>query len=691
MGGIRIQCQLIGPQKCVRVLDIPDDVTFKDLHTCMKLSFGLTDEKAHAFSAGELNVPVSTDPDEEKQDRRESDLCPGNLFRAGEPISYFFESDEYSYEIEIRKKQMKPSFRKTYVVPVEASSVPPGSAFTEGSAGKRRAGETILSRLKTVFQDFVPDRDGVSYPDLDSLFQDSMDRIDEMMREKGLDMQSFFDKMDREAEGHPSLPAPPAAGDTRGELYENFSDLKKWADSHQDGSIPAAVGEKNLLDLVSRLDSLGLYDYCKYLNLLDKLSLSDSEKAQAIRSTYEDSPEVLLYPLSDEETEEILALAAGSGDEGSCRAKSATTYVMMGLAYFSSEDETLYFASDLFEVLEKLSPAGIRKVRKQIEAFDADFKILIRHYGVLEIDTVHKFLRDIFSEKLSPRRCNRLIYWRHSLLGNIVTFSDDRTHQQYCAEKGLDLGRIMNERYINDLIMPYAEISPYELDQWRRSGDYLNVFAGWSYLYGFLAYNGGMQQEEAREHCDAIYMEVRNGANLGECMEMLGAGNGTNTEMAVRMLIWEVCLHFLAGTSLPALKGEKPAAACRNPAYGMCPSAMFAQDAVREEDIGRLTHIENMPERIQLEIGARLFTLEESDLPSLRKLKRRFSDNADINYLLATAYHRLGQFEDAISCLERVDRLLEGRDPSIARIIEMCRQGHSLRLVSIRSDGFVFL
>ncbi len=707
MGGIRIHCQLVGQTKCVRVIDIPDDISFKDLHDCLTLSFGLDWDGVHAFTAGEIEVPVAAEDNQALQENREADLCPVNVFRAGEPVHYYCETEEYHYEILIRKKQMKPSFKKAYCVAVEASDVPPGARLSfcdsggnpkdaEPSAketGKGRKGttQTILQAVNAALLESPPERAASLSPDLEELADEGLRQIDNIMKAKGLDTRSLFDRMDQQDFGAPPLPAPPKAEKGRGALYRNLDAARDWAKSHPGSNVRMEAGGKTILEILSGLDHLGLYDYCKYLQLIDKLSLPKPEKLQSIRDAYDKEPELLLYPLSEEETEALTACFSPEARPGSCRAESLPDFILTGIAEFSREKETLYLASDLADLLSRLSPSKIRKTRKLIAAFEREFRILMRHYGILEIDAVQERLNAVFSTSIPARQCKRLIYWRFSLLGLVVTFTNMHTHVPYCSLEGLDLESIMGKLDPFGMFITYAGISDYELKQWEKGGDYMDAFAGWAYLYGFLVFNGGMKKEEAREHCDDIYLKVRNGAKLKDCMEMLGVSHGSNAQMAVRMLIWEICLHFLAGTSLPSLKGEKPAIACRDSAYSLCPDAYFAGKTVSEGKIEKLTHVEDMPTSLQMEFGARLFTLEESDLPPLRKAQRRFDGNADILFILGTAYQRLGHFKEALSCFERVDRLLEGGDASVREMIQACRNGHSIRPVSIYEDGFVFL
>lgn len=89
--------------------------------------------------------------------------------------------------------------------------------------------------------------------------------------------------------------------------------------------------------------------------------------------------------------------------------------------------------------------------------------------------------------------------------------------------------------------------------------------------------------------------------------------------------------NFILGTALPGLKGANRVIATRNPAYSLFPACHFVKEFVKEEMIGPQTHFEDMPERLQTEVGTRLFTLEESDLQPMKKLLRHFSNNADLS------------------------------------------------------------
>ena len=218
-------------------------------------------------------------------------------------------------------------------------------------------------------------------------------------------------------------------------------------------------------------------------------------------------------------------------------------------------------------------------------------------------------------------------------------------------------------------------------------------FPGWSYLHGMLLINAKLDPENAQDFCDYVYHAVREGAGLEECMSMLGADYEKNSSLATRIGLWEVCLHFLLGTALPGLKGACRAAASRDPSYSMFPARFFVNvnDIVEEGNIGPLTHIEHMPERMQTEIGTRLFTLEEEDLQPMKKLLRRYSNNADLNFIMGRACQRMNHMDEAIKYLQRSERILGGDDPGIQAIIESCRQGYPGNPIAVYRDGMVVM
>ena len=157
---------------------------------------------------------------------------------------------------------------------------------------------------------------------------------------------------------------------------------------------------------------------------------------------------------------------------------------------------------------------------------------------------------------------------------------------------------------VGEFLVPYFPPNQYQMEQWKRKGTYMDVYPGWSYLLGLLALHMGMKMEEAKDECDLYYQDVRNGATLNEMMnDLMGSSEG-NRHLIPRMMIWECALHCVLGTALPGLKGANRIVTSQM-SYFM-KDASFVDDPVSAENIKPDTHIENMPEDLQRELGYRL-------------------------------------------------------------------------------------
>jgi len=487
-----------------------------------------------------------------------------------------------------------------------------------------------------------------------------------------------------------NIPAPPKENGSS--LADQMSNqIGKWFQEHPEGKIRVVRGKRTIRELLSQLNEKESYDFCKYLLRYDDLKLPHEKRLDIIRAEYEKYPEVFLYPQDPVEMDLICRLLELAAQGGECQAKDLGLLVYMCGAAYQEKTETLELASDLETLLEKISAEKVRSLKKELEEFDRGFEILMKHYGVLEMEDVPEQLKENFRQEYPVRQAMRIIYWRHSFTKKVVTFTMLNSGRCYVIQHELDPMKIMKDPLMVAMdMMPYWKIDDHQLRSWKRTGDYMDVFPGWSYLMGLLVVNAQVDREEAREICDEIYVQARNGASLGENMEEIG-GEQIRNSYAVRMLAWEIALHCLLGVALPGLKGANRVVASRLPAYRFSLDDLLLSDEVKEEKIGRDTPIEKMPQQLQQEIGSRLFTLEEGDLQPMRKIRARFPNNTDINYLLGVCYERLGYQQDAVNCFEKADRLSNGKHPDLKLIIAAVKAGHIRKPVSLYSDGTLFL
>ena len=413
------------------------------------------------------------------------------------------------------------------------------------------------------------------------------------------------------------------------------------------------------------------------------------ETIEAIHEAYFRDPSVFLYCVDPDQMDDVLSLPE-LADEGKEYTGKAMPFLALScLATFDLKNATLTLASDYEELFSKISPSKLKHANKRVREFDPAMDVLMHHFGLIEMIEVPGLLKDLFQIEMSEKLCFSLMYFRLSIPKKYQTLTVLRDGRHFISEIGLDLNKIMPGMNVGEFLVPYFPPNQYQMEQWKRKGTYMDVYPGWSYLLGLLALHMGMKMEEAKDECDLYYQDVRNGATLNEMMNDLMGSNEGNRHLIPRMMIWECALHCVLGTALPGLKGANRIVTSQM-SYFM-KDASFVDDPVSAENIKPDTHIENMPEDLQRELGSRLFTLETTDLEPIKDIVNQFPDNIDLNYIYGVANERLGRLQEAISAFEKVDRLMEGKYALIRDIIKLCRDGKIRKPVSIHSDGTLIL
>ena len=686
MGGFRIRCTL--DEQVYRILEIPEDITLKDLGECLEIVFGW-ESSGHGFLVSEGRIPVTLSEDAVLQEIEESDICPVRLLEEDAVLLYRCAASYQNYEVVIKKEKKLPSYKNVLVRVKEAQGViSKKSIFGEGDDPEETQELPSVRNLNRLLSECPPERMGSCAPTLDELADSHLRVLEEKEKELGLDLGTVFERMDQKTKTK-DIPRRPEIKCDAGVLYQNMQEAEKFFQSHKETEISVTTGEKTVLDMLRGLNTVETYDYCKYLQLFEVMHETDAKKQEALCQVYLQEPQVLLYPLTEKEAAALLKFPELAREGEVWRTDSVSPYIMMGLALFHPENRVLELAEDLPEILAGITEKEFKKTRKLLSEFDEGFPILVKHYGILELDEVQKMMARYFQMHIAQKKCSRMIYWKYSLMGDFTTLTfEDRF---YVMEKGLNPRKILEGMMYSEFMFPYAEMEQWEIEAWKRKNDYMAVFSGWTYLYGLLVFQTKMEKEKAREFCDALYSDVRNGADLGYCMQALGVDQGTNKLEGIRMLLWEVSLHFLLGTAMPGLKGARKVIVPRNPAYSFSPAAYFVENPVAEDQIRTGTHIEDMPEKLQIELASRMFTLEESDLEQMKWVLSRYPDNIDLNFLYGEACQRLHHMDDAIRFFKRADRLSGGKDESIKLSIQECEKGLVRKPISFGDDGIVYM
>ena len=396
---------------------------------------------------------------------------------------------------------------------------------------------------------------------------------------------------------------------------------------------------------------------------------------------------MLLIPfaLDEEKVQDFIALPEAADSGKQVQFENLSFLVFMCCANYDEDTQTVVLAKDLVPLIKAITPSVVQRILKEMKQFDYGFMILIQHYGLMDLKAVRDFMKRDFNVNLTQQRSNLLVYWYYSI-HSIVRTGNLSSGKSIVFEPYIDMMKIAPLYDIHSNMIPYEPIADFQLENWKKYGNYLEAFTGWGYLWAFYILNGQIERQHARALVDEMYTMVRNGSNLETCMKYIGYEKN-NTVIEIRFRIWEIALHCLTGTVLPEMKGGSRIQTYFDPKYCMCYTMPFVEKEVKDDNIKPDTHIEDMSMRLQIQIGAMLFTLEEADLPSLRKIRREHPDNIDLTYILGKAYQRTGHFPEAISCFKLVDALLKGKDSSVKQIIQACEQGNEMQPMNLWDDG----
>lgn len=551
--------------------------------------------------------------------------------------------------------------------------------------------DQLVEKLKDLETDFPADMEDPEemesylhdHPELAEAFTSALEeQMDDIMRD-------ISERADRIMEKSKPFPVPPK-NTPNSPLSRIVKACSDFNDAHPGKKIRFAWGEKSVSDLLVLLNPKETYDYCKYLLRFDILSEPKERQTEALKEAWYRNPEFLLYTMTGEQMELFASMTDLSGLQKITYGGNLSLFCALCLADFDESSGTLLVAPDLKQILEKLPRESIRKAKKLNKKFDQTFGILLKHYGLLEMDEIPAMLEKYFDFSLEADTCMKMLYWRVSFrrLAQSATTLDDGRH--YIAENGLDIGEILPRVQTSDFMADYREIRPVELDNWKQTGDYMDAFAGWPYFYG-TAIHSMESKEIAKELCDDMYRMIRNGEKLEACMKFFMGDVPENRQEAARVLSWLLCMLVLMGTSLPGMKGANRLDAQRMPEYGMFLDSYLLENPEDEKELKNSTPVEKMPARLQMQIASLLFHIEEGDLDELREILKQAPSNADLNYIVAYANMRTENHDEAQKYLRKVDKLLKGKDPSIRKFLSVYEDGNVVRvpLVGITDSGLV--
>ena len=687
MAGYKIEVKLKeeSDQPARVELNIPRAVTFLDLHHILQVIFTWEDEDGdHEFTVGEGHVPVTNQEDRHGREMEESDNAIDRLLEAQVPITYFFYTPEEDYEVHITLLSRLGRYTKdvaTCTLSEEILSINEKDELYSISA------EEFTDMLEMCELTCL----GSFAPTYEELLRKMDDHVEDQLKDMGLDMPTLMRKMDERHKQKTYIPqAPPSTGISASK--QSHIAYERYVSSHPQASLTLSVSEKKTEEFLSRLNSTEAFDICKYVQNMDALLEGDEEKVHAIAEAYLHNPSLLVYSCLDEDSaDDFLSIPSIAEKGGTLPASDALGFmVSVGLASYEDSGK-IVLPRDLCESLKKLTNSKIAEVKRFCKKYDDGINVLVRHYGVLEFSAIRELMDKYFSVSLSQKQTNQIVYLRYSFWQMLKTCVLENSIP-YAVAMELDVEKVMVNFYLGmGNFFPYAELDERAIRLWQNRDvmDFVEVYPGWSYLNAFLLMSAKVTREQAIEYLKMIYVKVRNGETLQQIMKCFQA-KSKDAQIYERLRLWEICLHFMSGTGLPSLKGKSQVEVYKDPRYFMAMGTMFVENPVGEDQIGRNTHIDVFPTRFQLQIGSILFTLEEEDLPALRKLQRSFPDNIDLQFILGMAYQRLEQFKEAIQVFEKLSAVVDAKkDRSVEILLKQCRNEDMNRPIALYLDGMI--
>lgn len=700
MSTVKVLCTLEEHKEIYRILELPDRTTAENLHLAVKTAFGLDeDEVLHFITIVDEDgtdcplVAQGRKPDLDYMAMMESEISMVNLWNSSQGIKDVISYDEITYHLNIQVQRFLKANRKEIRLVSMDGQLGSNSPWNPGEDSKLITSKPIDEINAELAKIELPGHK-LREPSSNDIVHANLEEIESWKDDDGFNPFERISKMfEEDSKVYPHLPDPP-------EEDGDNSPLKKSSDQLNDAfymenahrlKIRVQVGEKTILELLSEMPRIDRYNFCKYLQLYSDIWEDDEQRVKAIAGAYKKDPTILLIPfaLDDDRLEDFLKLPqlAESGEPSMLLNLSLMIY--MGLGRYDSQTTTLYIAKDLPDLMSRVPYSKVSKLKQELRAFDEGFNILIKHYGMIEFKGVRDLMASHFRVEMTQTRCNLFIYMHYSLQQKVATFSVDTLRHFSCVlERGIDPTEQIQFYILYSNMINYLPIPDFQMQNWKKYGNYLEVFTGWGYLWAFFILNCRMDKDHARAYVDDIYYRVRNGAKLEDCMELISGMIHSDNAIFIRIRIWEIVLHFMLGTVQPALKGASCLQANQNPMYGVAPAGNFLRDTpVEATAIKKGTHVERMPRALQIEIGSRLFTLEYSDLAPLRKICREYPDNYDLLYILGMAYQRLDQYDDALQCYRELDAALRGKDHSLKKVITNCENHESMNPMSLWDDG----
>lgn len=694
-----------------RRAEVPERISFGDLHRIIQILFGWENDHLHCFSFPDLEIEIM--PEEGGSNdwyTDENNIQADTFLEKCKWIRYIYDfGDEWCHKIVLEKKD--PAYQLRHAVLLKAE----GKNFEEDSGGVLWCGDdqriafraaAVGKRLNALKLPVMKEEEAVSR-EVQQLFemaelQKKMDALWKKLKKKGIGSTALRQLLLAEPaeqekligefaqKGKKRLPSA-IAGKIKSwrefcgrlEILEERTERQEWQEAWMEKKEP----EKTWTELLTDLDSVELNDYCKYLRIPVEKRKKKEWLANEIFRAFLEHPEYLLYVFDCKQLENLAALMREKNGRITIdvNVDAVALAIGVGLTDLRSirsgggEKIVLSFAAEAEELLEKLLKSDYKKERKKIDKVSGQIECCLNAYGMLELEEFYRIYCENYGKRLSEEAFLRHLYWHCRFLNRIQTAVCAQDQKAYAVIPGVDLGKALKGMLRYAAEIPWRKYNGREMKQWEQGLQEAEPW--WNALAEYLVEYKKMEIEAVEHVITAAWEKVVDGCSSTELIVSLTEGLQV-TDVWEWKHLWETFMRCCMENHLAMLKGHSRKEFAER--TGTDPFSLELLDSGKlQDEITADTHLYEMPAEIQ----KMAYSAMDSDNKeiSLKKLESILAQgkeyNPELAFLLAEGYMNIGKIGKTNTLLKKVEPLLAKGDNSIgvAREILEYREGMESR------------
>lgn len=676
-----------------RRIEIPEKISFFDLHCVIQAAFGWDGYHLHDFSFSQMDERIAcgeygTEPSEEEEGTAVDAFLTGERW-----IRYTYDfGDNWRHKIVLERIDEDYDSRTAVVLKVK------GANFEEDSGGVWSEDEESC-RYPVTAEEINQVLQGMVFEPLDAsveneedeftMFDDVMfceqpQRRIHVLDEKIEQIREFWRQKEKQEKEETSLRQKKKKCGQKvvavafGEGQENRNYLVRGE---------AEVSCKTALKELGREY---LLEFIKYLEIPYKKKGIRSEKLASLISGFlVENPVYLLYILDQEEYQSWLSFSQrepGIYKKGGPDLDDIMIWMLIGLVQIKLRQEDGENYMDICPVLETEQMAEALKKRhinneyQKIHMISERVHACIRLYGVIEIEPFYQIYCELYGKEMEREEFERFLYLHENFAGNLQTFSTEED-KKYIATQELNFGRILYEReeFANEI--GYFRPDREEIEAWQYGFMEANPF--WESFWEFITEGSEDIEEQEELSCwiADLYTEVTSGISITELSvqaeEMLFLEN-----LSDYVELWEISIGLCLTTNLVILKGysriDYGQLTGNNPidVNGFC-------EPMLKKRITKKAHLYELPVNVQSE-AYRFFLGQDKPQEKLDRECREFFEgvyrkNPELAFLYAYILVRREYYEEAETVIRELKERYPKEDEGIALLEEKIRKEKNRR------------